>query len=278
MSEHSDGPERPDTDALEDTLRRLFTDDRLAIPAAPAATARVMAAARRARRRRELTMVGGGTLAAASLLVGVVLVAMPTGNGGLPVAAPPLEPTSSQVAVSESAELSKAPAEPPQQPSSDKRSVGSSLPSRGSSQPTERAADPSEEFNAPMVAGGPVGPSGYAKLTLGMSFEDAKPHLADASEPPSGCTHYSLAEGSEYVSTVAFSAAGLARITATGGRTPENLGTGSTVEELQAAYPDGQIVEDGAGYEAPAADGAIYQFPLADGAATGLSLSNGGEC
>lgn len=265
-------------DSVEDGLRRLFADDRLTLPTAPGATARVVAAARRARKRREFAVVGGGTLVAASALVAVVLVAMQPGTGGSPVAAPPIETTLSSALLSE-APPTQTSAPRAIEPSVEKKTTVPTQPTSGSgSQTSESSAPPPEEI--PMLSGGPIGPDGYRDLRLGMSFEDAKPYLADEDkQPPSGCTSYELAEGNEWVSTVVFSESGLARINASGGgRTPENMGAGSTLDELEQAYPEGTTTESGDGFHAATGSGGIYQFTLSQNNATSMSLSDGGSC
>lgn len=274
MSEREEFRDEID-DALEDSLRTLFADERLTIPRAPAATARVVAAARRARMRRQLAIVGGGTLAAASALVAVVLVAMPSGNGAAPVAAPPSEPTSSIFELSESPKPTERSAPPPELPSRDESTGSAKTSVNSGTRTSEPSTNPSEEFNTPKLSGGPIGPSGYGDLQLGMSFDEAKPYLAEGSGPAADCTAYSLAEGPEWVNTVQFADGKLVRITASdNGRTPEGTGFGTALEDLTAKHPDGS--EQDGEYVAPSGGSGKYHFPLGeDATAKGLYLTSG---
>lgn len=274
--------ERDDvTDPLEDGLRRLFHDDRLTISPSPSARAGIVAGARRVKRRRELAMAGGSTMAAVvAIAAGVVLATQP-GDGGRSIAAPentsslhPAGPAKPSAPTSSSGKKTTGP--------KTTGSVDSGPPSGGGDVPPTEGSEPppsGDNTAALPVDGTTIGPNGYGALTLGMSFADAQPYLADADQPLEECGQYSLAEGAGTVSTVSFTAAGtLVLITASGGRTPEGMGAGNSLDELRASYPEGRELESGEGFEADAASQAVYKFGLADGSAQSLYLSSNSQC
>lgn len=265
-------------DELEQHLRALFDDDRLAVRAAPGARDAVVAGARRARRRRELAVAGSG--------VAVVVIAA---AGGLLLTAPP-SGDKSGTALAPGASLSAAassPSAPPPQverkpedspaetvePSTTGEIARETRPS--STPPPEPSSEPPR---VPMTAGGPIGPSGFADLELGMSFAQAQQtgYIAPDAPAPQGCTSYSLTTGTEFVSAVLISESGLGRfVAAEGGRSPEDEGIGSPIEELQAAYPAGK--EEGGEFSAETGTGARYVFTMGeDAVADQFALTNGG--
>lgn len=271
MSEHENG--------LEDGLRRLFDDDRLAVPPASGAREAVVAGARRARRRRELAIAGSGVGVAAVAILGGVLIVMPPSNERTEVAS---APDTSTLTVGSSIEPapSSAPEKKSEVPSSD--GTGSTVieEPRGGKPPDPSASPsstPSDPPPMPMRAGGPIGPSGWSELKLGMSFADAKAtgYISPDAPAPAGCTSYSLTTGGDFVSAVLISESGLGRIVASGARTPEDQGVGSPIENLQEAYPDG--AESEGEFRAETSAGATYEFAMGeDATAHGLALTNGG--
>lgn len=268
----------PELDELESGLRRLFDDERLAIRPAPGATSGVLAGARRARRRRELAVAGSGVVAAVAV-VGGVLIGLPLSGQGNDVAAPPnsasLLPGAPSTSSSAPLTLEK---KPPTSELTTKTSGLSASRSSDTQPPPQPRSDEPEPPNMPMIFGGAVGPSGWDKLTLGMSFEDAKAtgFIAADAAPPEGCTSYDLTTGTEYVSAVLISESGLGRIVAAAeGRTPEGKGIGSPIEELKQAYPEG--TEDGSSFTATNSAGGTYQFGMGeDAVAHSYALTNGG--
>lgn len=268
----------PELDELESGLRRLFDDERLAVRPAPGATSGVLAGARRARRRRELAIAGSGVVAAAAV-VGGVLIGLPSSGQGNELAAPPNSASLLPGAPSTSSSASPTPKKTP--PTGNQTTKTSSLnpsPTSDAEPPPQPRSDEPEPPNMPMIFDGPVGPSGWDKLTLGMSFEDAKATgfiSADAA-PPEGCTSYAVTAGTEYVSVVLISESGLGRIVAAAeGRTPEGKGIGSPIEELKQAYPEG--TEDESSFTATNSAGGTYQFGMGeDAVAHSFALTNGG--
>lgn len=204
-----DGNSSQDFPALEAELDRLFSDDRLSIRPSPAAGRAIVAGARRARRRREIALVGGGSAAVALVLVAVVmLAALPRGGDGDSVAAP--QPTTVL-----------APGK----------------------QPTVRPPLPAPANPFPSMSDvqrGELGPNGYRKLRLGMSFDDLRDRGLLASPkaaPPEGCGSYTLAEGEHNIRDIVVSEhRGLVMLNANQARTPEGIGVGSSWQDVESTY------------------------------------------
>jgi hypothetical protein len=89
------GSDRPDEPVdLDDELRRLFADDRLAVPVADGAEHAVVAGARRRRKHRMAVAAAGGVLAVTGLLfAGVALTGVGRPGGTVSAAAPVLSAT-----------------------------------------------------------------------------------------------------------------------------------------------------------------------------------------
>lgn len=207
-----DGDSSQDSPALEADLHRLFADDRLSIRPSPVAGRAVVAGARRARRRREIALVGGGSAVVALVLfAGVMLAAVPQGGEGDSVASP------HRTSV----------LRPGQQPPM--------------ASPSSAKPDPDVTTGpGPAAERGELGPYGYGKLKLGMSFGDlqAGGFLANPkAPPPKGCTSYSLAEGEHNIREIIVSEdRGLVMFTANRARTPEGIGVGSGWGEVEWTY------------------------------------------
>lgn len=270
MSEH----ER-ELDELESSLRSLFDDERLAVRPAPGATAGVVAGARRVRRRRQIATAASGAGVAAAAVIAGVLIVMPASGSGNNVAAPP--PTQTLDSATSVSKPTTKPSKPKQPSASDQIETSGGGDPRTKPMTQPPSEPPPEDVTVPFYLGSPIGPSGWDQLTLGMSFEDAKAtgFLAADAAPPSGCTAYSLAAGSEDVQTVVISESGLGRFIASNGATPEGMASGATLEELQEAYPSG--TSDGSTFRADSGGGGTYEFPMSGdpAVASGFSLTNG---
>lgn len=265
--------------ALAEDLRRLFADERLDVPAAPGAQRLVVAGARRVRRRRDFTVIAaGGCVVIALLAVGVVfaeplghnpddeVIALPTTTSQQPADRPSAGRTAvGTPSISITDALDHGPAARPTP--TELPELPGQLPGRpAADEPTSGGETPAEP---PVIypAGPRLGPDGYEDLTLGMSFADAQAtgRLAEGSEPPTGCATYRLAEGANWIDSLIISETyGLVRLTASGARTPQDQGNGSTIEELKAAYPDGW--ENKSSYTAPTGSGGRYEFALGEDA------------
>ncbi|TNC27377.1 RodZ family helix-turn-helix domain-containing protein [Amycolatopsis alkalitolerans] len=256
-------------DELDTELRRLFADDRLDIRPDEAAPARVLAGARRIRRRRAALTATGGTLTAVVLVTAGLLLG-PLRPASTNTAAPVEDSTTR--ATGSSAPLTANPVNPAPGSQSTAESTGStgqSEPSRTPARSSSSAAPPttasSRGQTAPLMTGAVLGPDGYSKLVLGMSFADAKKTglLAGAGTAPSGCAGYRLTEGSASVSVVTISDTnGVVGFDATGAHTPERIRIGSTKDELEAAYPG--LSKNGSTYTADAGGGGSYVFAVDD--------------
>lgn len=265
-------------DELESSLRSLFDDERLAVRPTPGATAGVVAGARRVRRRRQLAMAGTTAGVAAAAVIAGVLVVMPTSGGGNDIAAPP--PTQTLGSATSVSKPSTRPSKTKQTSASDQIETSGGQDPRTKTLTQPLSEPPPEDVTVPLQFGGPVGPSGWDQLTLGMSFEDAKAtgFIAADAAAPAGCTSYPLTSGTDYVSTVDISESGLERFTASGGRTPEGMGSGSTLAELQAAYPSGTVSDDAYIVSSGGGNG-LYRFAMGEDSVTDFfTLSNGGNC
>lgn len=273
-------------DELDARLTELFADDRLAVPPAPDAARVVAAGARRVRRRR--TMLVGGTAAACALaLVGGGVLVNVFGTSSSPtsemdVAAPPADTGAATESGGRSAETSSTNA-PPSAPAVPAPPGGPST-ARGS-EPSSGPASGSEDEQPPTTASAGVtrqplglallGPAGYADLSLGMSFSEARATgmLAPGQPPPSGggCTSYPLAGSSPAVQDVTISATqGIVAFEGGDARTPEGIGAGSSLDQARASYPD--LTQEGAGYSAAAGGSARYFFTTTNDTVDAVNL------
>lgn len=260
-------------DELDDGLRRLFADDRLAIRPKPDAHQLIVAGAKRARKRRDIALIGGGSLTAVLVIVGGMLLASPRFDGDQQVAGPRL--TTSE-ASSESAPTSKPSTKEAAQPPPSAGAPSPRItPTRTKASPTGRdTKEPVESLvpetlETPFAASSVLERDGYGELKLGMSFDEVKQtgKLADpdAEAPPAErCQAYQLvAEEQDSVREITVSdQVGLAVISASGARTPEDIGIGSTREEIESAYPN--HTTDESGYFVPTGAGAVYRLVIAE--------------
>lgn len=272
-------------DDLDTELRRLFGDERLDVRPSEDAPTRIVAGARRVRRRRAALTASGGALTIVALVsAGLVLGQLRSTQTD--TAAPVLQPTLS-------ATLSSVPDSPiPLNPAPGSSSPGeisgstaqTSAPQTSTRQSPPSSAPPSSSTRsqrAPLMSGSVLGPTGYSKLVLGMSFADAKKTglLADAGTASTGCADYTLAEGAAGIHDVTISdARGIVSFEASGARTPQRIGVGSTRDELEAAYPGASRTGDE--YSAPAGSGdGSYLFQVDDrDLVTGLLLVGHTTC
>ncbi|WP_236790206.1 hypothetical protein [Amycolatopsis sp. GM8] len=276
-----------DQDEFDDELRRLFADERLDVHAGEDAPARIVAGARRIRRRRAAVTAASGAVTVVALVTAGLLLGPLRLSGHTTNEASPLE-RSAAGTVESSASVSQIPINPPAPgvPSSSEPSSSTETPpsssqtatrTPSSSKPPTSTAARSQTL--PIVPGPVLGPSGYSKLTLGMSFADAKDSglLANADTAPSGCATYKLTEGSSGVSTVTISDTnGIVGFDATGAHTPERIRVGSTKDELETAYPN--LNKSGSGYAADAGSGGSYLFAIDGNRVSGLSLVASASC
>jgi hypothetical protein len=268
-------------DDLTGQLRQLFADARLDLPPRPDAERAVVAGARRRRRRRIAAATAGGALAAALLVGGSLAVAdlrLGTPQATVPAAGQPVFVPSPSA--SPSPRALPAPSTQAVAPTEETR-----VPAPDESPGTERSLGPrtpvsAESPRGAQATGAVVGPGGYSRLRLGMSFEAAKATgmLAGTASPPSGCATYQLSEGSASVSGVVISPTeGIVRFQVSGAHTPEGIRVGSTVAQLQSSYAD--LARSSSGYTASAGSAGTYVFVVTEsGTVTSFQLTMASTC
>ncbi|SNR28434.1 hypothetical protein SAMN06265360_101215 [Haloechinothrix alba] len=255
-------PHEPDE--LGEDLRRLFADDRLAVPHASGARDAIVAGAQRRRRRRRAA-------SSSAAMAGVLMLA----GGVFAIPAPSDAPP--PVASSDGTErppLTQRPGATPDRGSADAtdrrlpepQTFADPGPGAENAEPAPQTAPETlaerREDGMTLDADSVLGPDGYGRVRLGMTFEEARDGelLADPdAEPPEGCEPYALAEGTESVWHVRISEdLGVAVISASGAHTPEGITTGSSREDVESAYP--RLRAESGGYHAIAGEDAHYRF------------------
>jgi hypothetical protein len=251
-------------DELGVELRRLLADTRLEVPTRDGAEEAVVAGARRIRRRRAALATAGGALTAALLVAGsLALTELPSrpGQVALPVATAPATSAEPSSPAMSSATSAPEGAPPGVAESTGQAGTPSDQPPVRPSSSRSSAADSRSVDRGPLIMGAVLGPDGYGKLKLGMSFQEAAATglLAGAGTPPSGCTVYRLSEGTSVISSVSISPTkGIVRFTAGGAHTPQGIKAGATLAQVRAAYPD--LAKGSPGYTAPTGAGGSYVF------------------
>ncbi|WP_116044551.1 hypothetical protein [Amycolatopsis palatopharyngis] len=268
MSENAEDP-------LGDELRTLFADGRLDLHPTPDARASIVSGARRVRRRRAALTGGGGAAAVVALVAGAVLLnnrppaedASPAGTG----TALAIESGSPAIAPPEFTSPSFTPVPPPEVQDEPRTDATAEAKDSVTEQVVPSSEPSSEALQSPVL-----GPDGYRGLKLGMSFSDATAtgELAAGKEtppPPEGCGIYELTEGDSAVREVVVSAErGIVTFSASGARTPEGIGAGSSLDQVQQAYPEAE--SGSATYSTPTGGGGSYVFYVADEQVDSLQL------
>lgn len=256
-------------DELDAELRTLFDDDRLDLRPRPGAGTSIVAGARRVRRRRAALTGGGVSAVVVAMVGGAVLLnnppppqqaAAPPAAAGTSLAINPPSPPVPAVSVPASAEPPLSAPAVEDEPRLDSSPTVSSAPV---------TVGPPTDATSFQAAVAPVlGPDGYGNLTLGMSFSDAVATGSlraeeDSPPPAEGCGTYQLSEGDGAVRKVVVSGEqGIVTFSASGARTPEGIGSGSSTGEVEQAYPD--VQRGSATYSAPTGSGGNYVFYVAD--------------
>lgn len=245
-------------DELDNELRRLFTDERLDLPARPDAEQAVLAGAKRIRRRRALLAGGGGAAAVVAVLfAGVALTAngpaekLPPVGMGPQTSAPTTERSVPKTSARTSAPVSTPSSEPV---------VPSVRPPTDN--PGNAPARPPEPVPEPVLAGTPLGPAGFGKLVLGMTSEQAiaTGSLEDGAVPPADCKQYAV-RGDSGSRAMLGAGTGLEAITAGPAvTTPKGIGAGATRDQVRAAYPDATVAGGDLRVTVPGNASAEYQF------------------
>jgi hypothetical protein len=253
---------------LDDELRQLFTaDDRMDVPVKAEAEEIIVAGARRVRRRRIVAATASGALGVVVAVVAGIALA-----GGSPDAMPPATDVPTTLPAASSAEISSVTSQ------TSAAAPPLSAPSHTTTTPKPNTRVPPSHTTGPKPPdlGFPVlGPTGLKGLELGQSLEDAQATglLGPKSSDSGGCGVYELTDdrvtGSVYVSTT------VQAIMADPTETPEGVGSGWTIAQAKAAYPDLDEVAAEAGHAVvpvPGNASATYNLYFSDGEVTQVTL------
>lgn len=257
-------------DELDAELRRLFGDERLAVPAKADAPQAVVAAARRIRRKRAvMTSVTGAAMAVLLVAGGLTLGPFRTQDDVAALSSKTLETGTASEALS-GPSSSVAPsslsttvyAAPPPSPPQAVTTV------RGNEETPPRKVVPNKPIPtssaSKFVSAGPqLGPDGFGKLKLGMTEQAASSQGVTLLKTDStdACAYYEITgAGVPSAVTAAISNShGLVTIEpSSAAHTPEGIGTGSTKDEVLKKYP--ATVDNSSGTFSPAGKESTYQF------------------
>jgi len=264
---------------VQQKLRDLFADERLAV-GSTLNPETIVAGARRRRRRRQLMQTTSGMAAAVVLLGGGLTVftihdkdngaAFPGGDQLTMGAA---SSSVVQPGPGSSAPAASAPVEPPNQTTSPPPSAISDGPAK----PPKRSTATQPPTQGKVTSGALLTAAGFGKLRLGMSESEAEATAGPlrSKEVRGACT-YGYADGAVPVPTsVSLTEGdGITVINPSGTvHTPEGIGVGSTEADILAAYPGS--TKDGSSYVAPVSAVSAYRISVSDdGAAIGILLTS----
>ncbi|MCX2948608.1 hypothetical protein [Lentzea sp. NEAU-D7] len=221
-------------DDLDDELRRLFSDDRLDVHSAPVSTEAVLRGADRRRRRRNAVAGTLALVAVAGAGIGVSRFGMssPDGTAGALLTTSTSVPTTSSppppvtVYSTETVTLGQ----PPNSTGGNTGKPSSGGTSKSTPKPPSSPATPESQ------------PGRYGTLALGMSEADALAtgSLVEPGSPADAearCKAYATKSVPDTDAVVVSPARGIVRITMPSyAKTPKNVGAGSTVADVKAAY------------------------------------------
>lgn len=220
---------------LDDDLRRLFSDDRLDVHPAPAATEAVVSGASRRRRRRTAATGAFAMVALVGAGLGVPQLGMLTSDHPVGALLPTASSTSSTTppppSVSTFTSTATVTVNPPPN-SNGSNPDGPSTGSPGSVRSNPTSAKPTAESQ----------PGRYGMLALGMSEADALAtgsliEPAAAADPDNRCKAYATKTVADSNAVIISPVKGIVRITMPNyAKTPKNIGAGSKVTEVTAAY------------------------------------------
>ncbi|UKD53411.1 hypothetical protein L3Q65_36790 [Amycolatopsis sp. FU40] len=251
-------------DDLEQRLRALLADDRLAVePAENAASAIVAGARRRRRRQRILTSAAGAACVLAVASAGLVVLQLRTQPATTGVAA-------QQVASAEPTLPSSVP-EPPSSAESTQVQAPSVPMETSVADPPVPPAHPHHTKPAPpkttptkAASGALVTADGLGAVKLGMTEQqlaDQGMKLTTVKES-AGCTYYDVSGAGVPAATAVVSAEkGVVAVKPDGAaHTPEGVGDGSPKDQVTATYPG--TSESGSALVSPTGDQGAYHFTL----------------
>jgi hypothetical protein len=252
---------------LDDELRRLFTSDRLDVAVRPDADEVIVAGARRLRTRRILTATAGGAAAIVAVVVAGIVLA-----GGNPDAMPPATTNPS----TPSAATSHGFATPTTQSTAAAPPVGTIAPGSTTTETPPTTTTTTTDPAPPDLDLPEIGPYGFQALRLGQTLEEAQATGMIADRPhDGGCVAYTLV--SDGVSGQVYISDTVQAIAADPVMTPEGVGPGWTIEQVQEVYsvdvgPNGQVLVPVLGNAS-----ASYRLQFADGVVTSVGLQFDGQ-
>jgi hypothetical protein len=227
-------------DELENELTRLFQDDRLDMRVADGAEQTIVRGARRVRRRRIALTTTAGVLAVAVVVGGGVVVAGLGGDGPTEAAH-----DGAQITVTSSTTPTSVPSQqpPPVEPTGDQTAKPPQSGGPGNTPPPPRATTttPPRTTAGLPVSSTVLGPDGYSKIKLGMTYDQAVATgmLASKGDPPGDAGCVGPLSTNNKVMVAISKASGVVGIFAqtTDVSTPDGIRLGSTLAQVNAAYP-----------------------------------------
>lgn len=214
-------------DDLDDELRRLFSDDRLDVHVTPDATDAVLRGADRRRRRRAAVTTAFAVVVLVGAGIGLTRLPSSTdvpAGALLPTSMPTSSSTPPAPSISTVTRTTVVTVDPP----------ATGNPTAGNTSKARTTTPPSPP---------PSEPGRFGKLALAMSQADALAtgSLVEPSSPadPEGrCVAYATTTVPDGKAVVISPARGIVRITLPGyAKTQKGISAGSTVADVQAAYP-----------------------------------------
>ncbi|SDK63476.1 hypothetical protein SAMN04488074_106274 [Lentzea albidocapillata subsp. violacea] len=233
---------------LDDDLRRLFSDDRLDVHSVAVSTEAVLRGANRRRRRRNAV---AGTFALVTLVgagIGVSRLgaSSPDGTAGALLTTSTSAPTTSA-------------SPPPVSTSSRTEAVTTGQPPNSTGGNTGKPDAGGTSRSSPKSSSSPPTPESqpgrYGTLALGMSEADALAtgslvEPASPADPDNRCKAYATKSVPDTDAVIVSPVKGLVRITVPNyAKTPKNVGVGSRVADVKAAYQN--AVQSGSSVLAP---------------------------
>ncbi|MDX8049522.1 hypothetical protein SK571_09045 [Lentzea sp. BCCO 10_0798] len=227
-------------DALDDDLRRLFSDDRLDVQVAPEVADSVVRGADRRRRRRTAVASAFGVVAMAGVGLGLVDLRLPNPNDQagpvLQTAAPSTSTSPPPISASTVPSAPTVTTNPP--PNSSVGNPGTN---------TNPGSTGKKSTTPPPPATPDAQPGIYGSLALGMSEADALKTgslvvPSSPADPENRCKAYATQSVPDSDAVVVSPVKGIVRMTlATPAKTPKKVGAGSTVEAVRTAYPNATL-------------------------------------
>ncbi|MER7860450.1 hypothetical protein ABTX61_15215 [Amycolatopsis japonica] len=265
---------------VQQRLRDLFADERLAVGSTLNPEA-IVAGARRRRRRRQLMQTTSGMAAAVVLLGGglTVFTIHDKDNGAAFPGGDQLTMGAASSSLAQPGPGSSAPpaSAPVEQPNPTTVPPHSTV-SDGPAKPPKSTAATKPPTQRKVTTGALLTSAGFGKLRLGMSESEAEATAGPlrAKEVRGTCT-YGYAEGAAVPAPTSVSLTegdGITVINPAGTvHTPEGIGVGSSEADILAAYPGS--TKDGSAYVAPVSAVSAYRISVSDdGSAVSILLTS----